>query len=88
MYNKSFVIVIYNHNDTDLYYKTIILANLNLARGVNYNRKVHFKLKGTFTIVDYNHKTFIVEATDLASSKISFYKTCNRCNKTFYALAY
>jgi hypothetical protein len=77
------MIVIYNHNDTDLYYKTIILANLTLARSINYNRKVHFKLKGTFTIVDYNHKTFIVEATDLASSKFLFTRLVTDAIKLF-----
>ena len=39
------MIVIYNPNDNNLYYKTIILTNLALARGVVYNRKVGRKLK-------------------------------------------
>ncbi len=76
-YYKSFTVVIYNRNDNGLYYKTIIVANLitivanlttivaNLAlvRSVNYDRKVRCKLKCTFTIVNYNPKPFIAQAT-------------------------
>ncbi len=56
LYYKSFTIVIYYHNDNGLYYKTTIVANLALARSVNYNRKVSCKLKRTFTIVIYDPK--------------------------------
>jgi hypothetical protein len=42
--NES-TIVIYNRNDNDLYYKTTIIANLALARSVNYYRKVGSKLE-------------------------------------------
>ncbi len=69
-YYKSFTIVIYNRNDNGLYYKTMIVANLTtivanlaLARSVNYDRKVRCKLKCTFTIVNYDPKPFIVQAT-------------------------
>ncbi len=69
-YYKSFKIVIYNRNDNGLYYKTMIIANLttivaNLAsaRSVNYDRKVCSKLKCTFTIVNYDPKPFIAQAT-------------------------
>jgi hypothetical protein len=55
-----------------LYYKTMIVANLTtvisnsaLARSINYNCKVRCKLKHTFTIVNYNPKPFIVQATAL-----------------------
>jgi predicted nicotinamide N-methyase len=41
---------------------TTTLANLVLARSVNYDPKVHSKLKHTFTIVNYNPKLFIVQA--------------------------
>jgi hypothetical protein len=53
---KSFTFVIYNRNDNGLYYKTMIVANLALARSVNYNHKVRCKLKHTFTIVNYAPK--------------------------------
>jgi hypothetical protein len=42
---------------------TAIIANLALARSVNYDRKVCCKLKRTFMIVNYNPKPFIVQAT-------------------------
>ncbi len=38
LYYKSFMIVIYNHNDDRLYYDTMNLTNLALAISVNYNR--------------------------------------------------
>ena len=57
LYYKSFTIVIYNyndsaiviydHNDNGQYYKTMILGNLTLAGSVNYDCKVHCKLKHT-----------------------------------------
>jgi hypothetical protein len=56
LYYKSFTIVIYNRNDNGLYYKTTIVANLALARSVNYNCKVRCKLKRTFMVVNYNPK--------------------------------
>ncbi len=40
------------------------IASLALARSVNYDRKVRCKLKCTFTIVNYDPKPFIVQATD------------------------
>jgi hypothetical protein len=42
--NES-TIVINNHNDNDLYYKTTIKANLALVRSVNYDHKVRSKLE-------------------------------------------
>jgi hypothetical protein len=42
---------------------TTIVANLALARSVNYNHKVCCKLKHTFMIVNYDPKPFIVQAT-------------------------
>jgi hypothetical protein len=42
------MIVIYNHNDSGLNFKTMILANLALVRRVNYDRIVRRKLKYTF----------------------------------------
>jgi hypothetical protein len=47
LYYKSFIIVTYDHDDSSLYYKTKILANLALARSVNYDHKVCCKLKRT-----------------------------------------
>ncbi len=38
---------------------------LYFAKRINYDRKVHFKLKCTFVIVNYNRKTFIVHATGI-----------------------
>jgi len=38
-------IVIYDRNDSDLYYKTIVIYALVLARIVNYDHKVRCKLK-------------------------------------------
>ncbi len=64
------MIIICDRNDNDLYYKTMIVANLTtiianlaLARSVNYDREVCCKLKCTFTIVNYDPKPFIVQAT-------------------------
>jgi hypothetical protein len=57
------MIIIYNCNDNALYHKTMIVANLALARSINYDRKVRCKLKRTFKIVNYNPKHFIVQAT-------------------------
>jgi hypothetical protein len=56
LYYKSFTIVIYDRNDNGLYYKTTIIANLALARSVNYDLKVFCKLKYTFKIINYNPK--------------------------------
>ncbi len=65
------MIVIYNRNDNGLYYKTMIVANLTmivanlaLARSINYDFKVCCKLKHTFTNVNHDPKPFIVQATD------------------------
>jgi hypothetical protein len=59
--------IIYALNDNGLYYKTMIIANLALASSVNYDRKVCCKLKCTCTIVNYDPKPFIVQATDRVS---------------------
>jgi hypothetical protein len=52
LYYKCFTIVIYNCNDSGLYYKTMIITNLALAMIINYDprvviydHKVCFKLK-------------------------------------------
>jgi hypothetical protein len=73
---KSFTIVIYDHNDNGLNYKTIIVANLAmieanlaLARSINYDCKVCCKLKRTFTIVSYYPKPFIVQVTNITQKK-------------------
>ncbi len=77
LYYKSFTIVIYNRNDNGLYYKTTIVANLTtivanlaLARRINYECKVRCKLKRTFMIVDYDPKSFILQATGARSNRI------------------
>ncbi len=69
---KLFTVVIYDRNDNGLYYNitivtnlTMIVANLALARSLNYDRKVRCKLKRTFTIINYDPKPFIVQATKL-----------------------
>ncbi len=41
----------------------MIVANLALAWSVHYDRKVCCKLKHTFTIINYNPKPVIVQAT-------------------------
>jgi hypothetical protein len=71
LYYKSFMIVIYDHYDNGLYYKTTIVANLTmilaylaLVRSIIYTRKVRCKLKRTFMITNYDPKPFIVQATD------------------------
>jgi hypothetical protein len=56
LYFKSFTIAIYNRNDNGLYYKTMIVAKLALARSINYDCKVSCKLKRTLTIVNYDPK--------------------------------
>ncbi len=43
----------------------IIDYALALAKGLNYNHKVRCKLKHSFTIVNYDPKPFIVQATGL-----------------------
>ncbi len=58
LYYKSFTIVIYDRNDNSLYYKTMIVANLALARSIHYDLKVCCKLKHTFTIVNYDPKHY------------------------------
>jgi len=70
LYYKSFTIVIHEHNNNGLYYKTTIIAYLAtiiailaLARSVNYICKVRCKPKCTFMIVNYDTKPFIVQAT-------------------------
>ncbi len=72
LYYKSFMIVIYDHYDNGLYYKTTIAANLTkivanlpLARSENYDHKACCKLKHTFTIVNCDPKPFIVQSTGL-----------------------
>jgi hypothetical protein len=64
------MIVIYDCNDNGPYYKTtivanltMIIANLALARSINYYHKVLCKLKNTYMILNYNPKPFIVQAT-------------------------
>jgi hypothetical protein len=72
------MIVIYDCNDNVLYYKTMIIpnltmivANLALARSINYYCKVHCKLKRTFTIVNYDPEPFIVQATGDSLMRVS-----------------
>ncbi len=65
MYYKHFTIVIYDRNDSGLYYKTTILADLALVRIVNNDLNVRCKLKRTFTIINYDRKTIIVPATEV-----------------------
>jgi hypothetical protein len=45
-------------------------ANLALARSINYDRKVCCKLKRTFTMVNYDPKPFIVQATDYNNTNV------------------
>ncbi len=70
---KSFAIITYYHEDSGLYYKTIILANLALATSANCDRKVCCKLKHTllsyFTIVNFDCKTITAQATSLQITK-------------------
>ncbi len=42
---------------------TTMVANLALARSINYDHKVYCNLKRTLTIVNYYPKPFIVQAT-------------------------
>ncbi len=53
------MVAIYDHNDSGQHYKTTVLANLSLAMSVNYDHKVHSKLKRTFPP---DRRTFIVQA--------------------------
>jgi hypothetical protein len=58
LYYKSLLIIIYNHNNNTIiiydhndsfkYYKTMILADLALARSVNYDCKAHSRLGPMF----------------------------------------
>ncbi len=44
---------------------TAIVANLALVTSINYDCKVHCKPKRTFTIINYDPKPLIVQATGL-----------------------
>ncbi len=64
-------------NDNGLYYKTTIVANLTmivanlaLARSINYDCKVCCKPKRTFTMVNYDPKPFIVQATSYNNTDV------------------
>jgi hypothetical protein len=46
IYNHNNTIVIYDHNDSGQYYKTMIFANLGLARSINCD-KIRCNLKYT-----------------------------------------
>ncbi len=52
---------------------TTIVANLALARSINYDHKVRCKLKRTFMIVNYNPKPFIVQNTGNGTDKKFFF---------------
>jgi len=56
LYYQSFMAVIYYCNDNCLYYKPMIVANFALGRSINYDHKVHFKLKRIFPIMNYDPK--------------------------------
>jgi hypothetical protein len=56
LYYKSFAMIIYDRNDNGLYYKTTIIANLALARIVNYDHKGKFQFAAYLTIVIYDPK--------------------------------
>ncbi len=85
LYYKSFMTVINDCNDNGMYYKTMIVAHLTmivahltmivatlaLARSLNYDRKVSCKLKHTFTIINYDPKHFILQATGLNNFAIN-----------------
>jgi hypothetical protein len=62
LYFKSITIAFYNRNVTIVDNLYVIIANLALARSINYNHK-GCKLKSTFTIVNYDPKPFIVKAS-------------------------
>jgi hypothetical protein len=73
------MLIIYGPNDNDQYYKTMIVANLTaivanlaLARSIKYDRKVRCKLKHTFTIINYDPKLLIVQATRLLSASLLY----------------
>jgi hypothetical protein len=50
----------------------MIIANLAFAISVNYDRKLGYKLKHTFTIVNYDPKPFIVQATGKCATVVSY----------------
>jgi hypothetical protein len=45
------MLVIYYHNNSRQYYKTMILSNLALTRGINYDRKGTLQTEAYITIV-------------------------------------
>ncbi len=57
---------------------TTIIANLALARSINYNHKVRCILKRTYMIVNCNPKPFMVQATGRASTNDPWLKGLNR----------
>jgi hypothetical protein len=53
LYYKNLTIVIYDRNGNGLYYTTMFLTNLVLARSVNYDRKVTLQI---IAYLFYDHK--------------------------------
>ncbi len=71
LHYKCFTTVAYDHNDSSLDYKTVLLAraegrliqvNLALVKSVKIDHKVRCKLKRTYNH-NYDCNTFIVQAT-------------------------
>ncbi len=61
---------------------TTIVANLPLARSVNYDHTVCCKLKHTVMIINYDPKPFIVQATGLFHKNESMVKLTDRDEHT------
>ncbi len=60
------MIVIYDHNECGLYYKTTTVTNLASARNINYDHKIVIYDRKKFTKLKYNlplYETLIVQAT-------------------------
>ncbi len=68
------MIVIYDYNDSGLYYKITIVTCLALARNINYDRKnVIYNFNQCYNKLKHNlrlYKTFVVLATRVCSIKL------------------
>ncbi len=58
LYYKCFTIVIYDHNDNGLYYKTALVTNLALAMIINYDPRILIYYPG---ILIYNPRILIYD---------------------------
>ncbi len=80
LYYKSFTILTYNRNDSSLYYKTTILANLALDRSVNYDHDSSLYYKTTI-LANLALARSVNHDNDRANWSIPYFRVqTNRCH--------